>query len=522
MKDHFTSTSFDLSLGMSAYDYNDVKTKKGIRLPESSEMVLDVSKWLPLAAKSYHISPDLHDYLIFPVVSIVSELPNTNGDSVSRAELLKFNPEYGVPAFMTWRGKPTFVEHCFPGSTVVLTISGSKRIDKINIGDRVCTHDGFGTVERVYNSGVANVSLITTDFGTIQATSNHPFLALVKNSKTYDYIKLESLKVGDSLLMPLLKNIYTVSESCATVLGAYFYSTMTDTKLNTEALVPLLDKLNYKYSFVPYLVIQDLVFDDECSRVLELDEQSTAVFIKSFVSSAMSYYDSDLEAMIYTFPNKESAAFLQQMFFKLKKYSCLLKTTVLLFDDEKSHSLVTVVDEKYLAIPILEIHPDVGSMNVYNLQIGPQATFTANNFVVHNCNTDITKANGIILDTYLQPIRQFTGNHIKLVKLLAFDSRKDPSSCSKIRNKLVNTTSMGMYYSSFICSLCGNAIGKGFGKLCNHTQPKRKTYMEPYSNRLVYRMCQNVVGFECSLLSTYNDPAFVNSIFDFDHILHGV
>lgn len=72
---------------------------------------LDAHFWLPMAAKTLDISSDIRDFLAIPVVAFFSEIPNTNGDSISKEELLRWQPEYGCPSYMTFKGKPTYEEH---------------------------------------------------------------------------------------------------------------------------------------------------------------------------------------------------------------------------------------------------------------------------------------------------------------------------------------------------------------------------------------------------------------------------
>ena len=75
------------------------------------QVILDVNQWLPMAAKEYDISKNIKDYVMVIVPSIVSDLPNTNGTAIQGKELLKFRPYFGLPAYKTFKGKPTFVEH---------------------------------------------------------------------------------------------------------------------------------------------------------------------------------------------------------------------------------------------------------------------------------------------------------------------------------------------------------------------------------------------------------------------------
>lgn len=72
---------------------------------------LDVSLWLTSASKVYEISSDIRDYVLIPVPIMFTEIPNTNGDSVSIQEMLRFDPESGCQAYKSFKGKPMHVEH---------------------------------------------------------------------------------------------------------------------------------------------------------------------------------------------------------------------------------------------------------------------------------------------------------------------------------------------------------------------------------------------------------------------------
>tara|TARA_B100000700_G_scaffold88627_1_gene99936 strand:- start:52250 stop:52996 length:747 start_codon:yes stop_codon:yes gene_type:complete len=114
MSNMMKSVSF--SIGAPATELKGVSNKsKDVRLGSQvtgdAERTIDANLWLGRAAEHYHISPNLSDYILVPVPSVISELPNTNGDSVSTAELLRFHPELGQLAYRSWVGKPTHVEH---------------------------------------------------------------------------------------------------------------------------------------------------------------------------------------------------------------------------------------------------------------------------------------------------------------------------------------------------------------------------------------------------------------------------
>lgn len=132
---------------------------------------------------------------------------------------------------------------------------------------------------------------------------------------------------------------------------------------------------------------------------------------------------------------------------------------------------------------------------------------------------------GLILGTYMRPIRKFPG-YYKLVKLAALDRTRDPQRVNRVLSRELNTYSMGMFYSAFKCSVCGHIAGKGIANPCSHTRPRRPTYMMP-DGKLSYRMCMGITGFELSLLENvggrhgkdgyrqgYGDPSYVNAVGD--------
>lgn len=131
---------------------------------------------------------------------------------------------------------------------------------------------------------------------------------------------------------------------------------------------------------------------------------------------------------------------------------------------------------------------------------------------------------GLILGTYMRPTK-FKKTQ-KLVMLGALDRTRDPIRVERVLKRELNTYSMGMFYSSYICSICGSRAGKGIGSPCSHTRPRKPTY-KFIDGRLAYRRCEGITGFELSLLenlggrsgvdgykSGYGDPSYVSAIGD--------
>lgn len=151
---------------------------------------------------------------------------------------------------------------------------------------------------------------------------------------------------------------------------------------------------------------------------------------------------------------------------------------------------------------LLRFHPDQGCLAYQTWKGKPTH--------VEHANKDITKAKGIILDVFLRPMARYHGNHVKVIKLLAFDRTKDETLCNNILERKVNTYSLGMWFKSYTCTICNNQVGQNFGRMCVHTKPRKPIYQQP-DGKLAYRQCENIIGFETSVVL---DPAYVVALSD--------
>lgn len=157
---------------------------------------IDIS-FLPFAAKNYHISPDINDYVIFTTVICPADIPNRNGIAFPLAELAKFTPTPS-PHFVYkgWIGCPVHEEHCLSGDTVVRTAKGLKRIDRVKVGDKVLTHKNrYRKVTRVFDNGVKSTMRIDA-LGMIHAmtiTPNHK-VWVVDSQQLYRHGRAHSWK----------------------------------------------------------------------------------------------------------------------------------------------------------------------------------------------------------------------------------------------------------------------------------------------------------------------------------------
>jgi hypothetical protein len=146
----------------------------------------------------------------------------------------------------------------------------------------------------------------------------------------------------------------------------------------------------------------------------------------------------------------------------------------------------------------------------FDPEMGMQAFKTARGkpCQLEHANKDITKAKGVILDVFLRPLKRFgNGKYWKLVELMAYDRTKDPLLVQSILSGENNAYSIGFYYNSYTCSICGSLYTMGGSSVCKHTFPRKPTYEA--NGQLVYRQCRNIRIFETSSVAT---PAYVNAV----------
>lgn len=176
----------------------------------------------------------------------------------------------------------------------------------------------------------------------------------------------------------------------------------------------------------------------------------------------------------------------------------------------------------YVLIPVPILFSDIPNTNGDSLsmaellrfdpELGQQMfkTFRGKPTFYEHDNQDITKSKGVILDAFMRPLRNYgKGKLFKLVELLAFDRTKDPILVNSILSGENNAYSLGFYFKSYKCSICGQRFGAGgLRNPCTHTAPKRPTYRQA-DGRLAYRMCEYARGFETSVVAS---PAYIPAI----------
>lgn len=175
--------------------------------------------------------------------------------------------------------------------------------------------------------------------------------------------------------------------------------------------------------------------------------------------------------------------------------------------------------EDYLVIPVIIMPSDLPNRNSVGFPLrelvrflpeyGMQAYKTWKGQPTHleHRNSDITKAYGVILDSFLRPMTTHGQNKIwKLLHLLAFDRTKHPELTTQIDSGEMNSYSMGAYIDSYTCSYCGADLGK-----CYHLNPKAQGEFYELEGKLVHKNVRGIKGFETSAVA---DPAYVSAISD--------
>jgi hypothetical protein len=172
----------------------------------------------------------------------------------------------------------------------------------------------------------------------------------------------------------------------------------------------------------------------------------------------------------------------------------------------------------YILVPVIVMPSDLPNRNSvafplrelvkFNTETGMQAykTWKGKPTYLEHANNDVTKAYGVIADSFLRPLKGFSDGKIwKVMLLLAFDRQKHADVADKIASGEFNSYSMGAWVGGYSCSYCGAEVGT-----CSHIR-KDQSRMYLLDGQLVFKNCHDILGFECSSVGT---PAFISAISD--------
>ena len=99
--------------------------------PNEEIQKLDLN-WLPFAAKTYHISANIEDYVILNMPMMPSDIPNRNGIAFPIQELVKYQPPPVTrQVFRAFTGTPVHLEHQNEDCTTALGVVLDTTLTKI-------------------------------------------------------------------------------------------------------------------------------------------------------------------------------------------------------------------------------------------------------------------------------------------------------------------------------------------------------------------------------------------------------
>ena len=180
----------------------------------------------------------------------------------------------------------------------------------------------------------------------------------------------------------------------------------------------------------------------------------------------------------------------------------------------------------YVMVPVIIFYADMPNKNGFGFSLSNLASWSSEHgmsryqtwrgkpvFLEHS-NTDVSKALGIVLDTFLRrsPAKDKLvagprGDYWKELAYLAVDRGKNKEVANGILNKDVSTYSMGTIITGgYVCSVCQKKVG-----LCRHLDMRKPRYgmklVDAGKDRpeLAYVVGLDPVGFEVSVV---NVPAY--------------
>lgn len=173
----------------------------------------------------------------------------------------------------------------------------------------------------------------------------------------------------------------------------------------------------------------------------------------------------------------------------------------------------------YILVPVIIMPSDLPNRNgvafplsqlvAFNHELGQQAfkTWKGKPTFMDHKNEDITKAYGVIIDCMLKKLVGFNEGRLwKVLSFLSFDRSKHADVCQRILDNDINSYSMGAWISQYMCSYCGAEVGK-----CDHLHKNVPGEMYQKDNKLVFRNCAGIEGFETSAVEV---PAYISALSD--------
>lgn len=342
----------------------------------------------------------------------------------------------------------TYSFPCFPAGTLVLTSNGYKNIEDIEVGDKVITHTNqYKNVVLVMEKYSKRILRISNYFsGDILVTEEHPFYARkekeINKFDNPEWIKAKDLTndyylgiaINQNEKLPQtdheISNLFKYKEFWW-ILGRYFSNGWNRSKDSItiyceEKEIPEVCKkikeLSLKYEILKqdtyrkiHIYFEDIMqfveqFEENSFRkkltntILDLPKEELKEFLNGFISDP-SIDNSNLKfgtENVIPIVNSTLAYGLQQCVAKAYNIPCeIMKLEddeyftkegdyVLRFSIDKNNKKFKTkafFEDNHIWFPINTVREELYNDYVYNMEVEEDNSYTANNIIVHNCQS---------------------------------------------------------------------------------------------------------------------------------------
>jgi hypothetical protein len=271
---------------------------------------------------------------------------------------------------------------CFIGSTMITTINGQVRIDKINVGDLVLTSKGYKKVLAVHNNGLKQVNkyLMQLDMFSVSlcCTSNHLVytqqswteISKLKLTQTVSHIKH---LMAENLPYTMVKDILP-TDRC-TCIGMYGNTLMSNVKKATISTIKMVT-----HGITKLTIWSKLKFATILANIVKTELNLIPKSLKSFTQKVLNRLKNGIEVK-----KAESGIEQKQLHNNLANhYQLNLNVNI---------AELTILPKQSIQSSAIQTaklkHLDCGiswKERVYDLTIEEAHEYFANGVLVHNCD----------------------------------------------------------------------------------------------------------------------------------------
>lgn len=289
---------------------------------------------------------------------------------------------------------------CFPADTLVLTDNGYKKIQDVNLEDKLYTHNGnwhiINNTQKSKFTGKLYTFKIKLFNNVLHCTDNHPFL--VKNGNDTEWKRADELlttdlvgiRVNTNSIIPNFNN--SNNKNLWFILG-YIYT------LNTDNDTIIIDNLKSNYIISRFRSIINSVEVDTYRSFIRFNRNSISILdrfknnIPEFVQDLpieyitefldgyylSNWFITDGRYYVYTKSYSDSLS-IQRLYFKLGECISIYNNSYTIYNRTTLN-----ITYNYVWVPIQNIQiSDVSDLTIYNFEVDTDNTYVVQNISVHN------------------------------------------------------------------------------------------------------------------------------------------